>query len=133
MTTTTATKVENKVCWFEIHTRDPEQSQAFFRGLFGWDFGQEIGDWGYWEIKTPDGSVGGGLVKSNDFQPATAAVTLYIQVSNLSDATQRVVELGGSVTREPKFISDTAGSYALINDPEGNVIGLWSSEGMTSP
>lgn len=130
-TVETAKKVENKICWFEISTSNPERSQAFYRGLFGWDFGQEIGDWEYREIKPPDGSVGGGLVKRDNLEPANGSVVLYTEVANLKESTERAVQLGGQLHREASFLSESAGSYALVKDTDGNVIGLWSREGMT--
>jgi predicted enzyme related to lactoylglutathione lyase len=54
-------------------------------------------------------------------------LTVYVQVENLDAALERAAGLGARRVVEPTPI-EGVGSFALFQDPEGNVVGLLASD-----
>jgi uncharacterized protein len=109
------------VVFFEIGCRDSGKTGAFFTEMFGWKL-------------RPDGSslmlehgeeVGGipGHIVANGHEPHNYTI-FYVQVEDLKTSLDQAVSLGGKVCLPPVEIPGS-GTFALINDPEGNTIGLW--------
>ena len=114
--------------WFEIPADDPERAKHFYGGLFGWKF-EPFDDFApdYWAIETGGGSsINGGIVpRSATVAPGPGPV-VYAAVADLEAAAAEAVRLGGRVLQERTLITEQAGSFVLVADPEGNVVGLWS-------
>lgn len=112
---------------FEIPFDEFERARAFYADLFGWKIEKyEGGD--YWMISTTDEKgqpgVPGGMMKRQ--QPGQPIIQ-YIDVSSVSEWTQKVIDLGGKV-----MVSKTAvpamGYFAVCQDTEGNSLGLWEND-----
>jgi predicted enzyme related to lactoylglutathione lyase len=112
--------VPHPVVHFEISGSDGDRLTGFYRALFGWET-QEAGP-GYWLVSAQDGGIGGGLMQTSAGMPAY--VTVYVAVEDLWTSLNRAVELGGKVVVEPRQIPGI-GSFALLQDPDGNMIGLF--------
>jgi predicted enzyme related to lactoylglutathione lyase len=120
--------VGNPVVWFEIYTPDIERAKEFYGLMFGWQFSPvDRDDTGYCLISTQEGSASGGIVQSDD-PPGEQGVLLYVQVERLEGAIEGAKVLGAVVEQSPTLISDEAGSYAVLLDPTGCRVGLWSPE-----
>jgi uncharacterized protein len=122
--------VGNPVVWFELYTPDIERAKEFYGLMFGWQFaesGRDEDGQSYWLISTQEGSVSGGIVETDE-PPGEQGVLLYVQVENLDNAIEGAKVLGAVVERSPALISEQAGSYAILLDPMGCRVGLWSPE-----
>lgn len=109
------------VVHFEIGARDLGKATVFYSELFDWKIdGQMMKDYGLVEAG-PKG-IGGGLFRASDQMPSH--VTIYIQVDDLQKYCDKVVSLGGKVVVPPSPIPGV-GAFAMFNDPEGNMIGLF--------
>ncbi|MCX6158851.1 MAG: VOC family protein [Ignavibacteriae bacterium] len=119
--------VKNAIGWFEIYVNDFDSAIKFYGGLFNWEFkqSQSTGS-SYWNIFTGEGSIGGGFMKKEKPEYSGSSVILYIEVESIEDALIKVVELGGKTHTPKTMINENAGSFGLFNDPDGNLIGLWS-------
>jgi uncharacterized protein len=106
---------------FEIAGADISETAEFYRELFAWQVGEELMD-GYRLVETGEGSIGGGLMRTPPGVPAS--VTVYVSVEDLEAALTRAEELGGKTVLEPMPIPGS-GSFALISDPQGAVVGLF--------
>jgi predicted enzyme related to lactoylglutathione lyase len=116
------------VVWFEIYADDVERAKAFYSRMFGWVWEPLAGyDAEYWTVDPGNGSVRGGLLKREQPPAPTQGTVLYIRVGDLEDSLRRAAALGAAVEREPTSITPAAGSFALVRDPEGNLLGLWSA------
>ena len=120
---------QGSVIWFEIWVFDIEQSKAFYNGLFGWTF-EPLADYDaekYWQIVVPDSAaVNGALVHDPERDKPTGRTSvLYIHVPDLEQATQQALSLGGTLVQGRTKITESAGSFGIIADPEGNELGLW--------
>jgi predicted enzyme related to lactoylglutathione lyase len=111
------------VVHFEIGGRDGQALAAFYGRLFGWR-PQSAGP-DYWLVPADGGGIGGGLMQTRPGMPSY--VTVYVQVEDLDAALDRAAALGARRLVEPTAI-ERVGSFALFQDPEGNVVGLLATD-----
>lgn len=107
----------------QIGGRDGEKLGYFYGRLFGWR--PVPAGPGYWLVPPEGGGIGGGLMSvEGDIPPH---VLIYVAVDDLEATLERAAELGGRIAREPTPIPGI-GSFALFEDPEGNLIGLMTTK-----
>ncbi|MBA8991633.1 hypothetical protein FHW23_002911 [Curtobacterium pusillum] len=112
--------------WIDARQPDPDAAQAFYGGLFGWDFEERLppGAPGSYRIA----SIGGrevGAIASSD---GPASWTTYLAVDDADTVAARVVELGGTAgTPEDAGPGGAAGRSVDCVDPRGAVFGLWQA------
>lgn len=109
----------------EIPVRDREAATAFYSALFGWQIEAPPGFEDYPMWRAPNGISGGALApRSDDFtQPRSV-----VEVDSIDATLAKAREAGGTVIAGKEAITDTSW-WALVADPEGNVLGLY--EGST--
>lgn len=108
---------------FEIPADDVERAQEFYGKLFGWQFENMPGPMEYWMVKTGEGGPDGGLMKR---QMPEQRMINYAAVDSVDEHSSRATELGGQIVMPKQEIPDQ-GAFAIVQDPEGNVFGLWES------
>ncbi|HEX4226537.1 MAG TPA: VOC family protein [Pseudonocardiaceae bacterium] len=120
---------QGTVIWFEIWARDPERVKAFYCALFGWSFTPFEGydPDNYWLIDAgSDAAVHGAVVRQPDASTRpTRGCLVYVHVPDLDRAIATAIASGGRVTMPVRRITETAGSFAVVADFEGNEVGLW--------
>lgn len=101
------------------------KASEFYSGLFGWKIAEMAGFEGYPMWQAPNKISGGGLApRSDDFsQPRS-----YVEVDSIDDTLVAAVAAGGKIVMGKDPISDTSW-WAVITDPDGNLVGLY--EGTT--
>ena len=117
----------SKVVHFEIPVDNPEASQAFYSGVFGWQFSAFGGDVPYWSIVTgPQGAPGinGGMMKKHD--PAQP-VTVVIGVDDVDVSSAKIESAGGTIV-VPKMPIPGVGYVAYFKDPDGNIVGIYHDD-----
>jgi hypothetical protein len=120
----------NPVVHFEIAGKDGEQIREFYAELFGWEFQILGGEMDYGLVAAAGkNSIGGGVCKAPMEVPPY--LTFYVQVDDLATALARAEELGGRTTMPPTPIPDM-GSCAMFCDPDGNLVGLYSTTKIVS-
>jgi len=110
------------VVHWEIGGRDAAKLEAFYSKLFGWNINTENPEYGMVDPGS-DGGIGGGIMQAHGDVPPY--VTIYVHVEDLAASLAKAGELGGVTIKPPEPIPGV-GSFALFQDPEGNVIGLLS-------
>lgn len=118
-----------RAIWFEVRVSDLNRAKAFYTEMFGWRYESlvEFDEEGYWQIITRHGEVQGALVRSPREAGAGGNGTIvYIHVDDLHAAMGKARSLGGHVFQRYTRISDSAGAFAIIGDPEANRLGLWA-------
>jgi predicted enzyme related to lactoylglutathione lyase len=107
--------------WFELHTRDYDQSVAFYRDVFGWDAHamSDTPEFRYTTLGEGDGALAGIYDATSDIpEGQPGAWTVYFEVEDVDAALERVAELGGTVERQAE---DTPyGRMAAATDPTGS-------------
>ena len=113
--------------WFELWVRDVEVAKAFYVELFDWGYEPMTAyDPGYWLIRTDGESIGAIVASPPDAAlPSDQGTIVYVGVSDLGETVERAVALGAAVVMRPTSIPDGS-AFAIIRDPLGNRLGLWS-------
>ena len=111
----------------ELMTSDLQKAKSFYRRLFRWEL-QEMetvpGQGEFVMVKVGDG-VGGGMMA--DPRPNARSEWMpYVQVDNVADATKEAQSLGAKVMR-PVTEVPGMGSFSIITDPTGAMLGLWQA------
>ncbi len=114
----------NPIIHIEVAGRDGPALESFYSNLFGWKIdhrGNGDYQYGFLDADTA-GSVGGGIRHEPE---GKAEIVFYVQVPVLNDAIEKARSLGATVRIEPVDTGEV--TFALINDPEGNPVGLIES------
>ncbi|XZG71634.1 VOC family protein [Chitinibacteraceae bacterium HSL-7] len=109
--------------WFEIPVLDLDRAGQFYEALFATTLtptccGMKI-------FPYQEGSVGGGLIQSDDFAPAKGGVLPYLNANGQLDTLlERLVALKAEIVQPKTEVSPEIGHIAIFIDCEGNRIGL---------
>jgi uncharacterized protein len=109
------------VTHFEIGVRDLGTATEFYEELFGWDVEEERTP-GYRLVQTAPEGMGGGLLKLPEGVPPY--VTVYVGVDDIRETLERAELLGAKTIVDPMPIPDV-GSFAMFQDPDGAMIGVF--------
>lgn len=109
------------VVHFEIGTKVGEQTRAFYSELFDWDIHVDGTGYGMVDTRSESG-IRGGIMQVP--RPVPPYVTFYVGVDDLDKYLRRAEELGGSMVLEP-MSAGKAGTFAMMSDPDGNIVGLF--------
>jgi len=109
------------VTHIEIPVADLATATEFYSALFGWSITETPGYEGYPMWRAPNGISGGALTeRTADFvQPRSV-----VEVDSIDETLAIVQERGGRVVLPRSPIDDTSW-WALFEDPDGNVLGLY--------
>jgi predicted enzyme related to lactoylglutathione lyase len=114
-----------RVAWFDITTSDLSQSKNFYGKLFGWTFQPLPGTDQAVEINA--GGTGIGTLRGAEGKISPFNGVAYIQVSELEVSCKKAKELGGTIAPGFPFnLPDATGAIALVLDPTGHPVGLYS-------
>ena len=108
------------VVHFEIGCRDMQKTQEFYAQMFGWNI-QPMGPAG---MVAPESGGIGGHISSLGHEPHNYTV-FYVDVEDVAAALQKAESLGGKTIIPP--IKIPTGTFAWMQDPEGNTVGLWKN------
>jgi predicted enzyme related to lactoylglutathione lyase len=104
-------------------SNDVGKAKAFYGKLFDWKLeDMDMGDMTYTMIKVGEGT-GGGLMK-NPMPNSNSLWVAYVNVDDLKAATARAKSLGGTIMKDQVEV-EGAGSFSIITDPTGAMLGLW--------
>lgn len=115
------------IAWFELPAHDLSRSQRFYETVLGLTLRPE--EFGPMKLKMaifPRGEdgVGGALVQGERFRPSTDGAVVYLSAGpGLDRCLARVGEAGGRILL-PRTDIGAPGFIALIQDTEGNRVGL---------
>ena len=114
-----------RVAWFDITSTNLPQSREFYGKLFDWQFNAvPVSDQAA-EIVSRGTAIGTLRVADGKISPWNGVV--YIQVTDLPASCQKAKELGGMIPPGFPFnLPDGTGAIALVADPAGHPIGLYS-------
>ena len=117
----------NPFVHIELNSPDPQKAKAFYGKLFQWRFedmsNPAVPDQAYSTIKVEEGP-GGGIMKQVPQGPA--GWIPYVQVDDLRTTTEKAKSLGAKVMKDTTEVPNM-GSFSIIRDPAGSILGLWES------
>ena len=111
----------NKICYFEIGTRDRAKSAEFYSKLFNWTF-----DAGSASTQIQTGDAVNGHLNSLGHEPHTYTL-FYVMVDDVASALAKAVANGGKSIVGPIALPDGS-AFGWMADPEGNMIGVYAQK-----
>lgn len=118
-------KLKDFVSWFEIPVYNIQRAAAFYNSIYNMEMEMTAGAEYAMAYFPADKGIGGALVAGPGCVPNATGVLIYLNAGNDMDSVLGRVELaGGRVIMSRTKISDTAGSFALFIDSEGNRLAL---------
>jgi predicted enzyme related to lactoylglutathione lyase len=116
----------NPFVHMELMSTDLAKVKSFYGKLFDWVLeDMSSPDMEYTLIKVGDGT-GGGLMK-NPIPNAPSMWVPYVLVDNLAAATKKATSLGATLMKDATEVPGM-GSFTIITDPAGGMIGLWQTQ-----
>ncbi len=120
----------NSVVWFEIYVQDMPRAKKFYEAVFQRELKQlntPVPGLEMWQFEGDQNSygTGGALVKMQGVPSGGNSTLVYFACKDCAVEAERVAKNGGSICK-PKMSIGQYGFIALVNDTEGNMIGLHS-------
>ena len=120
-----------RIAWFDITTSNLPQSKEFYGKLFDWSFTPVQGSGQAVEIVARGEAIGTLRVAEGKISAFNGVV--YVQVIDIQASCQKSKELGGTVAPGFPFnLPDGIGAIALVLDPVGHPVGLYSRTPLAS-
>jgi uncharacterized protein len=110
-----------EIVHIEFPAQDPDRAQAFWGGMFGWEFQGMPGDFDYRMARTGDSS-GAAIMPSED----TGHPNFYFDTADIEASSGKVRELGGEAGEKTPVPGH--GWFAACKDSEGNAFHLWQGD-----
>ena len=124
--------MDHTLVHFEIPAKDVEKLKSFYTKVFGWKIEKFPGPMEYWGIETvpvdKSGApvrrgVNGGLYKKE--KPDQVPLT-YVGVESVDEYTKKIESAGGKALMRKEEVPGM-GWFSIVQDPEGNLFGLYQS------
>lgn len=115
----------NPIVHWELMGADGESLRDFYAGLFDWKLEAYEGFNNYYMVSADETVVGGAVGQGNEHMPNYA--TFYVQVPDIDEHLGKINANGGKTVLPKTVVPDTV-TFALFNDPAGNLVGLVEGE-----
>ncbi len=111
----------------ELNTTDVNRAKAFYGKLFDWKLeDMPMGPAGTYTMIGVGEGTGGGIMQ-HPVPGAPSAWLAYVLVDDIKAATEKARTLGAKIMQDSIEIPN-AGSFSIIADPTGAVLGLWQAK-----
>jgi len=115
----------NALSWFEIPATDLPRATRFYQTVLDLKLKPEaMGPLQLSVFSYEQPGVGGCLIAGDGHLPAAVGTVVYLVVSRLDEALDRVDRAGGRIALPKTALPDGLGFFAHIIDSEGNRVGL---------
>lgn len=115
----------NPIVHWEIMGEDAEGQKEFYESIFDWTFKPVEGFENYHTVSSEEAGVGGAVGRGSDELPSY--ITFYVEVGDIDASLDAIEEAGGKTVVPRTEIPGTV-TFALFNDPAGNLVGLVEDE-----
>lgn len=117
-------------CWVDVMTPSRDEAKAFYGGLFGWTFEDQLEEGAV--VYTQCFSAGRNVAGMGEMSAEMSAGGMppswstYVATADVDATTKKVEAAGGSVVMPAMQIFD-AGRMAMYQDPTGAMIHVWEA------
>lgn len=116
---------------FQIPVTNFDRALKFYEALMGYDL--QIMETANFKLGVfqfdPEKGAGGCIIQSDGLAPSQKGTLVYLHTGqNLQPYIDRVKEAGGNVFIDKTPLGPGMGYYGIIDDTEGNRVGLYSDE-----
>ena len=112
-------------CWVDLMTADTAAARSFYSGLFGWTAQGASEEFGGYFMFTKDDRPIAGAMPDMSGGTMPSCWNVYLNVADAHTTLARAVERGGQEA-VPAMQVGELGTMAMILDPGGAAIGVWS-------
>ena len=129
--TDSADTLPGKIIWHDLISDTPQRTEAFYAGLFGWEFESLSAIGANYSLIRHRGKLIGGMVDQNRL-PTDTDISQWVVVMAVADvavASASVVRGGGAVLTPPTSLGER-GTISVVTDPQGAVLALLQTEGL---
>ncbi len=122
------TCIRNPVGWFEIYVQDMPRARAFYEAVLGVtleQLGMENPELWAFPAKPDQFGCGGALVHMPGIPSGGNSTLVYFSCDDCDSEAKKAAQAGGMVIA-PKFSVGQYGFVAIVQDTEGNRLGLHS-------
>jgi len=112
-----------EIVHFEVMVADGDRAQAFWGGLFGWQFGPPMSAEMDYRMAQIDDKSGAALSATGS---PTSHPNVYLATDDIDASIAKARELGGSA--EDKSPVPGHGWFSACKDPEGVEFHLWQGD-----
>jgi uncharacterized protein len=116
---------ENPIVHWELMGADGEALKGFYTSIFDWQLSAVDNVPNYFMVGAGETGVGGAVGQGNEKMPNYN--TIYVQVESIDESLGKIAANGGSTVAPRTEIPGTV-TFALFNDPAGNLVGLVEAE-----
>lgn len=118
-------KLKDFVSWFEIPVYDIHRATRFYSDIYNMEMEVALNGEYAMAYFPADKGIGGALVYGPGCLPNDTGTLIYLNAGNDMESILGRIELaGGRVIMHKTLISESAGSFALFIDSEGNRLAL---------
>jgi predicted enzyme related to lactoylglutathione lyase len=111
----------------ELMSTDVGAAKSFYGKLFDWKLEDvPLGDDGTYTMINVGEGTGGGLMK-NPMPNAESSWVPYVLVDDVKKAADKAKSLGATIMKEKTEVTGM-GSFVIIDDPTGAMLGLWETK-----
>ncbi len=111
-----------EIVHYELQAEDADRAQAFWGGLFGWEFGGAMPGMDYRMARISD-TAGVAIFPSEQLQ---GHPNVYHAIDDIDASAAKVRELGGQAGDKTPVPGH--GWFAACKDTEGNAFHLWQQD-----
>ena len=120
-----------RIAWFDLTTSNLAQSKEFYGKLFDWEFTPLQGTDLAVEIVSRGTAI--GTLRGAEGKISAFNGVVYVQVTDIQASCKKAKELGGTVAPGFPFnLPDGIGAIALVLDPAGHPVGMYSRTPLAS-
>jgi predicted enzyme related to lactoylglutathione lyase len=118
-------KLKDFVSWFEIPAYDIHRAARFYNAIYNMEMEVSVNGEFAMAYFPANKGIGGALIFGPGCVPNDTGTLVYLNAGNdLDGVLSRVEFSGGRVIMPKTLINDSAGSFALFIDSEGNRVAL---------
>lgn len=123
-------KGEHAVVWAEIPVLNFDRAKEFYSKILDFEMQEQMmGKYrmGFLPMDADSRGIGGAIIQGHEYTPSALGTRVYLYAGDdLNDVLHRVEPAEGKIIQTKTKITDEIGYFALIEDTEGNHIGLHS-------
>jgi predicted enzyme related to lactoylglutathione lyase len=114
-----------RVAWFDVTTSNLPQAKEFYGKLFDWEFAPMEGTDQAVEIVVRGTATGTLRLAEGKISAFNGVV--YVQVTDMQTSCKKATDLGGTIPPGFPFnLPDARGAVAVVLDPAGHPVGMYS-------
>lgn len=111
-------------CWIDLYSSDTGKATEFYGGLFGWQAEPADERFGGYFTFTKDGKHVAGCMANDGSTGYPDAWGVHLMTDDIQATADAAAGHGGAVEMAPMEVAEN-GSFALIKDPGGSIVGAW--------